>query len=140
MHEQRPYRLSENSPGDRCFLLESFPSESKLQESDPVEDPRDLQPRQPQDSEQCIQLSHSILVKLKDTMNPPGPAPAQAVTSSQFDPTTSPLHPPSVMHNARVLSALATVSLPRLSSQIPIGREMRVTEYLRSSQLAFLAS
>ena len=36
-------------------------------------------------------------------------APAQT-SSSQFKPSASPLHPPSVMHNARVLSSTATVS------------------------------
>jgi hypothetical protein len=44
-------------------------------------------------------------------MNPAAPAPAPTATSSQFDPSSSPLHPPSVMHNARVLSSLATVRL-----------------------------
>jgi hypothetical protein len=43
-------------------------------------------------------------------MNPaPAPAPPP-VGSSQFNPSASPLHPPSVINNARVLSSLATVS------------------------------
>ncbi|KAK1923480.1 hypothetical protein DB88DRAFT_491383 [Papiliotrema laurentii] len=36
-------------------------------------------------------------------------APAQT-SSSQFKPSASPLHPPSVMHNARVLSSTATLA------------------------------
>ena len=50
-----------------------------------------------------------LILAYRPIMNPAAPAPAPTATSSQFDPSSSPLHPPSVMHNARVLSALATV-------------------------------
>ncbi|ORY34805.1 hypothetical protein BCR39DRAFT_514909 [Naematelia encephala] len=44
-------------------------------------------------------------------MNPLGPpAGPPTASSSQFSPTSSPLHPPSVAHNVRILSSLATLS------------------------------
>jgi hypothetical protein len=47
-------------------------------------------------------------------MNPLAPsAPPPTASASQFSPSSSPLHPPSLQHNARVLSSLSTVGCAR---------------------------
>ncbi|RSH93401.1 hypothetical protein EHS25_007757 [Saitozyma podzolica] len=44
-------------------------------------------------------------------MNPLAPsAPPPTASASQFSPSSSPLHPPSLQHNARVLSSLSTLA------------------------------